>query len=86
VVDFERFSIGDPARDFAPLLYGGAVFLDAALDAYMSGGDISSSLISRIRRYWELRELEGIVHCLAVGDGEELEACVAKVRRGPILN
>jgi hypothetical protein len=40
----------------------------------------------RTDRHWELRELTGIPNAASVGDDQEIDESVKKLRAGPILS
>jgi aminoglycoside phosphotransferase (APT) family kinase protein len=82
IVDWEAAAIGDPAQDLAVQRYLGEEFATAVLEAYPGA---ESGLEHRIRRYWELRELSGLVWALEHDDEHELEDALRKLRSGPIV-
>ena len=86
ILDFECCALADSAKDFAPLLYLGEAFLDAAMEAYESPPGDDDSFRARIQRHWEIREFGGIEYALATGDSQEMEDSICKIRKGPILN
>ena len=80
VLDFESAEIGDPAEDFATLLYLGERFAAAVLTAYESaGGTVDAGFRYRVSRLWALREAR------VPDDPAELEDQIRKLRASPIL-
>jgi aminoglycoside phosphotransferase (APT) family kinase protein len=82
VLDWGTAAYGDPAEDFATLRHVGDEFLEATLARYPA---VDDAFRARIERYWEARELEGIAISLELGDDEELNDSVQKLRAGPVL-
>jgi aminoglycoside phosphotransferase (APT) family kinase protein len=86
VLDWEIALIGDPARDIAGLGYLGRSFVDAVFAEYAertANGDPAL----RVRAEWvfAVRGFYGLRHALENRDTAELEASIAKLRRGPVL-
>jgi aminoglycoside 2''-phosphotransferase len=87
VVDFEGAHIGDPAEDFATQLHAGLRFTRDVMAAYRAcGGTWDGGMEHRVLRYWELREVYGLQHCIDGGIVEEIDDTVEKLRAGPILS
>lgn len=86
VIDFENSAIGDPAQDFATLLYHGKKFVEEAIEAYqVAGGEVGEDFHHRVQRYWELRDFGGVRWAVRFNDAEEFEDSIQKLRKGPIL-
>jgi aminoglycoside 2''-phosphotransferase len=86
VLDWEAMANADPAQDLALTRYLGSAFTAAVLDTYLRrGGLYDRDVQHRADRHWELRELTGIPLAAYVGDDEEVEECIGKLRAGPIL-
>jgi aminoglycoside 2''-phosphotransferase len=80
IVDFENAGVGDPAQDFATLLYLGTECVERVIAEYLSVGDaVDSGFRYRVGRLWELREA-----CFP-DDPAEFGDQVRKLRAGPIL-
>ncbi|HEX8696153.1 MAG TPA: phosphotransferase [Longimicrobium sp.] len=87
VVDWEDAALGDPAEDFAPLLYLGRDFAERVLAAYHArGGRVDGEVRHRAARWWEAQEFIGIRYSVRHGDREELEDSLRKLRAGPLLD
>jgi aminoglycoside phosphotransferase (APT) family kinase protein len=87
VVDFERAAFGDPAQDFATLLYLGEPFVARVLAAYAGlGGYLDPGIHYRIERLWESRDFGGVQYSIQYADAAELRDSLHKLRQGPILN
>ena len=87
VVDFENLALGDPAVDFAPLLYLGEGFYRRVLAEYQQqGGLLGEGFEHRLRQMWAVREFGGIDYSIRYEDRAELEDSIEKLRRGPILS
>jgi hypothetical protein len=57
------------------------------IDAYRSGGGLDDHEVQhRTDRHWELRELTGIPNAASVGDDQEIDESVKKLRAGPVLS
>jgi aminoglycoside 2''-phosphotransferase len=69
VLDFENFSLGDPATDFTTQLYVGEDFAEAVLSAYrrLGGREEVQGAEGRMRRLLGLRELQGLAYGVATG-------------------
>jgi aminoglycoside phosphotransferase (APT) family kinase protein len=87
VLDWEIALIGDPSRDFAPLLHLGRAFLDAVLAEYDSLRPTPDpTLRHRIEATFAVREFYGLRYAVQHHDPEELADAIAKLRRGAILS
>jgi aminoglycoside 2''-phosphotransferase len=87
VVDFERAALGDPAQDFATLLYLGEPFVARVLAVYAGlGGYLDPGIRYRIERLWEARDFGGVQYSIRYADAAELRDSLRKLRQGPILN
>jgi aminoglycoside phosphotransferase (APT) family kinase protein len=87
VLDWEAVAVADPAQDLALARHLGPSLAKAVLDAYQAhGGAWDDQVAFRLERHWELRELTGIPLAAAAGDEDEIGACIAKLRAGPILS
>lgn len=87
LVDFENLALGDPAVDFAPLLYLGEDFYRQVLAAYLQqGGAVDPVFEHRLRAMWAVREFSGLEYAIRYDDPAELEDSLLKLRRGPILS
>jgi aminoglycoside phosphotransferase (APT) family kinase protein len=86
VLDWEDATIGDPARDLATQRHLGVNFAGAVLRGYREGGlGLEPSFERRVRRWWELRELDGVAFAARTNDEPELRDAIRKLRQGPIL-
>ena len=86
VLDWDNAAIGDPAWDLARQLHLGEAFAAAVAGAYRSARrHRDPGRRHRIQRRWELLEFEGVRGALELGDAEELDETIAKLRAGPIL-
>ncbi len=86
VIDFEQSALGDPAQDFAALLYHGEEFVEETLEAYQAAGsDLGEDFYHRVQRYWELRDFGGVRWAVRYNDVEEFNDSIRKLRNGPIL-
>jgi aminoglycoside phosphotransferase (APT) family kinase protein len=86
VLDFGDACIADPAADFAPMLYLGRDFTALVVDAYeQAGGDLGRRFDDRLRRCWEIREVEGLPYDARYHPAE-LPAAIDKVLQGPIFD
>ena len=87
VLDWEDAGPGDPAEDFAALMYLGPAFPARSLAAYRAaGGGVDADFAHRVGRLWEANELGGVQFAAVHHDQEEMEDALAKLRAGPILN
>lgn len=87
LVDFENLALGDPALDFAPLLYLGEAFYRRVLESYLQQGvTVGDGFEHRLRRLWAVREFSGLTYSIHYDDRAELEESLEKLRRGPILS
>jgi aminoglycoside 2''-phosphotransferase len=87
VVDFERAALGDPAQDFATLLYLGEPFVARVLAAYAGlGGYLDPGIHYRMERLWEARDFGGVQYSIRYAAAAELRDSLRKLRQGPILN
>jgi aminoglycoside phosphotransferase (APT) family kinase protein len=87
VVDCEDAALGDPAEDFAPLLYLGRNFAERVLAACRARGvRVDAGLRHRAARWWEAQEFIGVRYAVRQDDREELEDSLRKLRAGPLLN
>jgi len=87
LVDFENLTLGDPAVDFAALLYLGEDFYCQVLAAYLQqGGAVDAGFEHRLRAMWAVREFSGLDYAIRYDDPIELEDSLLKLRRGPILS
>jgi aminoglycoside phosphotransferase (APT) family kinase protein len=87
LVDFENLALGDPAVDFAALLYLGEDFYRQVLAAYLQqGGAVDPGFEHRLRAMWAVREFSGLDYAIRYDDPIELEDSLLKLRRGPILS
>jgi aminoglycoside phosphotransferase (APT) family kinase protein len=86
IVDWESAALGDPASDLATQLHLGEAFAEATINAYAAlGVRVDEAFRHRMRRHWELREVDGVRQAVALNDRDELEDGVRKLRAGPIL-
>jgi aminoglycoside phosphotransferase (APT) family kinase protein len=87
VIDWSSAALGDPAEDFAPLLYLGVPFVREVLEQYVKQTAAEpEALRRRVWRYWQARELGGVRYSLREGDGEEFADSLRKLRRGALLS
>lgn len=86
VIDFENSALGDPAQDFATLLYHGEEFVKHTIEAYQAaGGELGEDFHHRVQRYWELRDFGGVRWAVRFNDVKEFDDSIQKLRKGPIL-
>ena len=86
VLDFENTAVGDPAQDFAALLYLGRPFAEGVIAAYqLGGGQLGENFDHRLEQLWAVREFGGVQFSVRYDDPEELQDSVQKLRNGPIL-
>lgn len=87
IVDFEHAAVADLAQDFATQMHLGRRFTAHVVAAYRTaGGALGRCFPYRLRRHWELRELDGLHFALQTGDAAETADALRKLRLGPILN
>lgn len=87
VVDFEACGLGDIAREFAPLSYLGAEFLNTVVSNYASQKEIDGDgLKKRIQDQWARREFGGVRYSMVQDDEDELWDSIKKIKQGPIFN
>jgi aminoglycoside 2''-phosphotransferase len=86
VLDFENAAVGDPAQDFAALLYLGRPFVNGVIEAYQAaGGRLGENFRHRLGQLWAVREFGGVQFSVRYNDPEELQNSIQKLRNGPIL-
>lgn len=87
VIDWSNAGVGDPAQDFAPLLYVGEHFLLETIKHYQAfNGRLNDGFMHRLWHLWALREFDGIAWALIHDDEAELHEGIAKLRKGPVLH
>jgi len=86
VVDFENAALADPAQDFATQMHLSRRFTARIIAAYRTaGGALGPCFPLRLRRHWELRELDGLYFALQAGDAAKTADAIRKLRHGPIF-
>lgn len=82
VIDFELFSQGDNAQDFAPQSYVSAEFAAKVVQSYQHlGGQLGDYFEERVYDWSVIRELRGLQYAIAYPDSNELENSLEKVTR-----
>ena len=86
VLDFGDALVADRAADFAPMLYMGRDLTAQVVAAYAdAGGDLGPRFDDRLRRCWEIRDVEGLPY-VSQHLPTELPEDVEKLLRGPIFD
>jgi aminoglycoside phosphotransferase (APT) family kinase protein len=86
IVDWEHATVFDAALDVSTLLHLGEEFMARVIEAYRAaGGAFDADDAHRMRRYWQLRHLYGVLHSVRFYDDAEMVDSIRKLREGPLL-